>query len=140
MKTLRILALFSLFLSLSLLVLASYVLWNFNVMIAEQLELIELESMLGTVDPVHAQHVEWVRDNGLLVASFVALGSLLGLIGALYLRKLNRKGMLLQVIGIAFIISAMILIFHVHPLIAVSVVTIHLLLMMVVVINRSKLS
>ena len=136
----RILTYFNLFISFSLLAISSYVLWNLDVMINEQLELIELESMLGSADPIHVQHIEWVKNNGLMVTSFVAAGSLIGLIGALYLRKLNRKGMLLQISGSALIVAAMILLMNVHPLMATILVAIQLLLILVTVINRSKLN
>jgi hypothetical protein len=130
----------NLFVSFSLLVLAVYVLWNFDVMISEQLELIELESMLGSADPAHVQHIEWFKNNGLMVTSFAAAGSLIGFIGALYLRKLNRKGMLLQIIGGSLIVAAMILLMNVHPLMAAIFVAVQLLLILVTVINRSKLN
>ena len=134
----RILTYFNLFISFSLLAISAYVLWNLDVMINEQLELIELESMLGSVDPVHVQHIEWVKNNGLLVTSFVAAGSLIAFLGALYLRKMNGKGMLLQIIGL--IIAAMILLMNVHPLMATIIVVVQLLLILVTVINRSKLN
>jgi hypothetical protein len=136
----RIFSVFVLFVSISLLVLSAYVLWNFNVMINEQLELIELESMLGSVDPVHVQHIEWVKNNGMIVAVLVAVGSLIALIGAWFLRKLNRKGMLFQIIGASLVIAAMILLMNVQPLIAAILVAVQLLLMLVTVINRSKLN
>jgi CHASE2 domain-containing sensor protein len=109
-------------------------------MINEQLELIELESMLGSVDPVHVQHIEWVKNNGMIVALLVAVGSLIAFIGAWFLRKLNRKGMLFQIIGASLVIAAMILLMNVHPLIASILVAVQLLLMLVTVINRSKLN
>ena len=136
----RIFSVFVLFVSISLIVLSAYVLWNFNVMINEQLELIELESMLGSVDPVHVQHIEWVKNNGMIVAVLVAVGSLIALIGAWFLRKLNRKGMLFQIIGASLVIAAMILLMNVQPLIAAILVAVQLLLMLVTVINRSKLN
>jgi hypothetical protein len=136
----RIFSVFVLFVSISLLVLSAYVLWNFNVMINEQLELIELESMLGSVDPVHVQHIEWVKNNGMIVALLVAVGSLIAFIGAWFLRKLNRKGMLFQIIGASLVIAAMILLMNVHPLIAAILMAVQLLLMLVTVINRSKLN
>lgn len=136
----RILTYFNLFISFSLLAISAYVLWNLDVMINEQLELIELESMLGSVDPIHVQHIEWVKNNGLLVTSFVAAGSLIAFIGALYLRKMNGKGMLLQIIGGSLIIAAMILLMNVHPLMATIIVAVQLSLILVTVINRSKLN
>jgi hypothetical protein len=136
----RIFSVFVLFVSISLLMLSAYVLWNFNVMINEQLELIELESMLGSVDPVHVQHIEWVKNNGMIVALLVAVGSLIALIGAWFLRKLNRKGMLFQIIGASLVIAAMILLMNVHLLIAAILMAVQLLLMLVTVINRSKLN
>jgi hypothetical protein len=75
-----------------------------------------------------------------MVTSFVAAGSLIGFIGALYLRKLNRKGMLLQIIGGSLIVAAMILLMNVHPLMAAIFVAVQLLLILVTVINRSKLN
>ncbi len=125
--------------ALSLLILASYVLWNFNLLISEQLEIIELEKLLGQADPAHIQHIEWISDNGLMVSIIVTVGSMIELMGAWYLRQLRRKGMLFLVIGASLIVAAMIMLFQVHPLMASVLIIIQGILTLFIVLNRSKL-
>lgn len=139
MKTFNISIFLSLFSSLSVLLMGIYVLWTLDAMILEQSQLIELDAIFGNVDPVKVQQLEWLQNNGKVVAALGAVGSFLTILSSVYLLQKKRKGVLLMIVGSLVITAAMFMSIHIYPLFSSVILLFYILMLTSVIFNRNKL-
>ncbi len=139
MKTFNISIFLSLFSSLSVLLMGIYVLWTLDAMILEQSQLIELDAIFGNVDPVKVQQLEWLQNNGKVVAALGAAGSFLTILSSVYLLQKKRKGVLLMIVGSLVITAAMFMSIHIYPLFSSVILLFYILMLTSVIFNRNKL-